>query len=30
VDDVVIWGLTFRMLIALGERLIGMDAEGAR
>lgn len=30
VDDVVIWGLTFRMLIALGERLLGMDAEGAR
>ena len=30
VDDVVIWGLTFRMLIALGERLLGLDAEGAR
>jgi 8-oxo-dGTP pyrophosphatase MutT (NUDIX family) len=27
VDDVVIWGLTFRMLIALGERLIGTDGE---
>jgi hypothetical protein len=28
VDEVVIWGLTYRMLLALGERLSGPTAPG--